>query len=426
MITFLAPPSTCARALPASVKRPVDSRTMSAPRSPHLRAEGSRSAKTLNERSPTWMSVSVADTSSLRRPNVESYLVRVARVLLSVRSFTATISMSAPVSKMARKKLRPMRPNPLIPTRTVMPRAYPSGALRNRRALVLRQHLGGERCLGVRDAELLRLLVRHRQQATYPAGDRVLGQCRLVQLPQLLERRLLVLQPQGAGPSQVVGHLVAEDLQRALHAGTGGHGRAGRAAQVRVVEVRQPVCGCPDLAPHAALLPGHQGLVCSEPGQQVSDRVTVADHDAVDTTHLARLGADAQAAGRPDECESRLGARAGDLERRGPAGLGERAVRQEGAAPGSDRVAVATGDHLWRQAADRSSPAVDQPGLPGECLAVLDHAYDVSAVLPDPVTVHHHHVGAVAVDLGDVLAEPPRSRPRVELGLDDDLSPLDV
>src|SRR5687768_3516077 len=43
MMTFLAPPSTWARALVASVKKPVDSTTISTPRSPHFRAEGSRS-----------------------------------------------------------------------------------------------------------------------------------------------------------------------------------------------------------------------------------------------------------------------------------------------------------------------------------------------------------------------------------------------
>src|SRR6478752_2353342 len=65
------------------------------------------------------MSVSVCDTSPSRRPRVESYFSNVARVLLSVRSLTATISMSAPEATTARKKLRPIRPNPLIPTRTV-------------------------------------------------------------------------------------------------------------------------------------------------------------------------------------------------------------------------------------------------------------------------------------------------------------------
>ena len=45
MMTFLAPASTWARALVASVKKPVDSTTTSTPSSPHLRLAGSRSAK---------------------------------------------------------------------------------------------------------------------------------------------------------------------------------------------------------------------------------------------------------------------------------------------------------------------------------------------------------------------------------------------
>jgi hypothetical protein len=47
MMTFLAPLSRCTLALVASVKKPVDSMTMSAPRSPHGRLAGSRSANAL-------------------------------------------------------------------------------------------------------------------------------------------------------------------------------------------------------------------------------------------------------------------------------------------------------------------------------------------------------------------------------------------
>ena len=48
-----------------------------------------------------------------------SYLSRCASVALSVRSLTPTTSMSAPLASAARKKLRPMRPKPLMPTRMV-------------------------------------------------------------------------------------------------------------------------------------------------------------------------------------------------------------------------------------------------------------------------------------------------------------------
>ena len=68
MITFFAPASMCAFALVASVKMPVDSTTMSTPRSPHGRAAGSFS---LNERTlrPSMMiSLSPAFTSPSKRP----------------------------------------------------------------------------------------------------------------------------------------------------------------------------------------------------------------------------------------------------------------------------------------------------------------------------------------------------------------------
>jgi hypothetical protein len=62
----------------------------------------------------------VAVTLSGKRPSTESYLRRCAIVSIEPRSFTATKSMSAPLALAARKKLRPMRPKPLMPTLTVM------------------------------------------------------------------------------------------------------------------------------------------------------------------------------------------------------------------------------------------------------------------------------------------------------------------
>ena len=57
MMTFLAPPSTCALALVASVKKPVDSTTTSAPTSAHFRLAGSRSANAAISWSPTVIAV---------------------------------------------------------------------------------------------------------------------------------------------------------------------------------------------------------------------------------------------------------------------------------------------------------------------------------------------------------------------------------
>src|SRR5215216_1023949 len=59
-------------------------------------------------------------TSSGSLPSTESYLRRCAIVSMEPRSFTATKSMSAPACFAARKKFRPIRPKPLMPTRTVM------------------------------------------------------------------------------------------------------------------------------------------------------------------------------------------------------------------------------------------------------------------------------------------------------------------
>jgi hypothetical protein len=121
----------------------------------------------------------------------------------------------------------------------------------------------------------------------------------------------------------MVRDLVAEDLQRALHPGARGDGSPCGAAQVRVVEVGQPVRGRPHLAAHAPLLPGHQAAVRAEPGQQCSDGVAIADDDAVHAAYLAGLAGDAEAPGGSDQRERRLRARAGHLERAGAPRLGQ-------------------------------------------------------------------------------------------------------
>ena len=102
MMTFLAPASMCALALVASVKKPVDSMTMSAPSSAQGRLAGSRSARARIFLPSTMMFSSSKLTLSGKRPSTVSYLSRCASVLLSVRSFTPTISMSAPDARIAR------------------------------------------------------------------------------------------------------------------------------------------------------------------------------------------------------------------------------------------------------------------------------------------------------------------------------------
>src|SRR3954471_11069793 len=206
MITFLAPPaSTCLRASAALVKKPVDSMTTSTPRSPQGRLAGSRSESTFIVLPAILMPSPSAAMSSLRTPRMLSYFSRCASTSGLVRSLTATISMSWPLAAAARQKLRPIRPNPLMPTRTVTadlplsrwscrstaaPRAatlrrslsvegppFPPhvrrGPLKGRR--LLREHVVGDDGLRVRDAEVLGPLVGHGEETPYPAGHGVLG-----------------------------------------------------------------------------------------------------------------------------------------------------------------------------------------------------------------------------------------------------------
>src|SRR5438128_1390706 len=123
MTTFLAPAPRCALAFSASVNRPVDSTTYSTPRSFHGSWPGSFTARTFTERSATRMVSPSARTSSGRLPRMESYLSRWASVRASVMSLTATNSSSRSC-RAALRMLRPMRPNPLMPTRIDM--TFPS------------------------------------------------------------------------------------------------------------------------------------------------------------------------------------------------------------------------------------------------------------------------------------------------------------
>src|SRR3954470_21080282 len=337
MMTFLAPPaSTCLRASAALVKNPVDSTTTSTPRSDQGRSAGSRSDSTFIFVPPMVMPSPSATTSCGRRPRMLSYLSRWARASLLVRSLTATISMSWPLAAAARQKLRPIRPNPLMPTRTVTadlpltrwscrstaaPRAatlkrslsvegppFPPhvrrGPLKGRR--LLREHVVGDDGLRVRDAEVLGPLVGHGEETPYPAGHGVLGHRRFRALAELLERGLAELQPQPAGHEQVLGGVVGQDLQRPLDPGARGDGGPCGAAQVGVVEVGEAVGGGPDLAAHPPLLPGEDGVVRAHAGEQRADRVAVPDDDPVGPADLARLGRDAEAAGRADQRHRRL------------------------------------------------------------------------------------------------------------------------
>src|SRR5439155_380391 len=80
---------------------------------------GSLRAQTRISRPSTKIASPLAVTSARRVPCTESCLSRWASVFASARSLTPTTSMSV-ASSAVRKKTRPIRPNPLTPTRTLM------------------------------------------------------------------------------------------------------------------------------------------------------------------------------------------------------------------------------------------------------------------------------------------------------------------
>ena len=131
-----------------------------------------------------------------------------------------------------------------------------------------------------------------------PAGGGVLGEGRVGQVAELFEGGLLVFQPQlpatcrcrSSSPRISSARLTrATRRPRPEPSGPGWRRRIG-----------QPVRGGPNLATHPAFLPRQDRLVCAEPGKQGADRVTVADHHAVDVPHLAGLRTDPEPPRRTD------------------------------------------------------------------------------------------------------------------------------
>src|SRR5207244_3480048 len=94
-----------------------DSITTSTPRSAHGSCTGSRSARPFSSFPAAFSELPSTVTSPAKGPSSESYLSRCAIVATSPRSLKATSSKSVSRSSDARKKLRPMRPKPLMPTR---------------------------------------------------------------------------------------------------------------------------------------------------------------------------------------------------------------------------------------------------------------------------------------------------------------------
>src|SRR3990167_1675828 len=115
IITFFAPALICFEAPSFSVNLPVDSTTISTPKSFHGSCEGSDTANTLRGFPLTEIVSPCAFTSASRLPRMESYFKRCVSVFASVISFTATNSISF-VFKDALKRFLPILPKPFIPT----------------------------------------------------------------------------------------------------------------------------------------------------------------------------------------------------------------------------------------------------------------------------------------------------------------------
>lgn len=119
MRTFFAPALRWRLADSLVQKNPVDSTTISALRCFQGSFEGSFSDSTRTSLPSMRRLCSFASTLPGHFPCTLSYLKRWANVLVSVKSFTATHSISGSKNP-ALRTMRPILPNPLMPIRTTI------------------------------------------------------------------------------------------------------------------------------------------------------------------------------------------------------------------------------------------------------------------------------------------------------------------
>ena len=245
-------------------------------------------------------------------------------------------------------------------------------------------------------------------------------------MAELVEARVAVAESQLPRIAQVVGYLVAEQLECALDAGARGDRGLRAAAQVGVVEVHQPVRRGADLAALPQVLPGGDGGVGTHQAQHRGDLVAVPHDHAVDAAHLAGLRRDLEPPRSADESHRGLVAGAADLEGGRPTGIGERAVRQECTPPDGGELLAGSGREAVREAAHGTAAGVQQAGLARQGLSPVDHTDEIRAVRADVAARDDRHLAPDAVQLGEVLAEATGDLRRVELRLDRDAVRDDV
>src|SRR5215207_1367336 len=74
----------------------------------------------------------------------------------------------------------------------------------------------------------------------------------------------------------------------------------------------------------------------------------------------------------------------------------------------------------------RSAAGVDQPGLTGERLSILDHPNDVASATADARAGDDDQVARMTEDLTDLGAQPASGRTGIELCLDEDSAAVNM
>ena len=109
-----------------------------------------------------------------------------------------------------------------------------------------------------------------------------------------------------------------------------------------------------------------------------------------------------------------------DLERGRAAGIGQRAVGEECAAPDGGEFVARAGREPVREAADGAAACIQQSGLAREGLAAVENADEVLAGAAQAGRGDDRDFAAHAVELCEVFAHPTGELRGVEFALDGD------
>ena len=247
---------------------------------------------------------------------------------------------------------------------------------------------GGQKCLGIRDSEFLGALVCGGEQAPDAPCNGVLRERAVGVLAELLERRLLVRSRSSPASRRCSG--TSSPRMSKARCTRADAATAARAERRRLASSKLARRFAVPRTSRRVRFSSHSmhRVVGAEPREQVQR--WRRRHESRRGRRRAPRGTsrDAEPARGADESQRGLGTGRRHLERRRSAGLRERAVGDERAAPGANGVVDARRRRPAAAAPHGTSAVIEQARLASERLALLDDADEVAVALLETTGDH--------------------------------------